>query len=258
MSNSYPSLRSRLHNGEYVSGIWLMTPSLEFAEMVRVAELDFVVIDMEHGLHSLDTVLAQLRVVQGGRTAAIVRIPSHDVSLVARVLDRGADGIMVPKVPNAEVARQLAQASRFPPFGERGLAIRALRASQYGANASYREDSDNNALMIVQIESAEAVENVEVICGVPGIDMAFIGPADLSANLRLEGPDNAEAFAQVVETTAKRVRGAGALFGMMPVGNCTAERMKAAEAQLMVVGSDIGIMSSGLAAHVRQHGTQGY
>lgn len=251
------SLRSRMKAGERVSGIWLMSPSVEFAELVRHVGLDFVVIDLEHGLHSLDSMTAVLRGLEGGKTSAIVRVPNHDPSLIARVLDRGADGIMVPKVPNAAIARQVADAARFPPTGTRGLAIKAIRASGYGHRETYREGSDEATLVIVQVETGEAVKGAEAIANTPGVDMVFIGPSDLSADLRLEGPDNAEAFATIVDDLSRRLRDTGRFVGAMPAGSGTPERLAANGVQLIVLGSDIGIMNAGLLGQLqllRSHG----
>lgn len=239
-------LSTRLREGGVFVGLWLMTPSLSFGELVRGAGIDFVVIDLEHGLHTLDTLVDMLRCVQGGRTAAIVRVPSHDPTLVSRVLDRGADGVMIPRVDDRETACRMAAAARFPPQGTRGLALRALRASGYGAEADYRSRSDRDALVIVQLESRQAIDRAVSIGSAPGVDLAFIGPADLAADLGLEGLDNQDEFRGLVDSKIEELRKAGVTVGTVPYGGHDARTMARAGVQLLITGSDIGIMSAGL------------
>lgn len=239
-------LSKKLRDGAACVGLWLMTPSLEFGELVRTSGIDFVVIDLEHGLHTLDTLLDMLRCVQGGRTAAIVRVPSHDHTLVSRVLDRGADGVMIPRVDDRETAIRVAAAVRFPPNGERGLALRALRATGFGVEDDYRARSDREVVVMVQLESRTAIEDAIAIGGAPGVDLAFIGPADLAANMRLEGPEHKEEFRKLVDGKIGELHEAGIRVGTVPFGDHDVRSLVEAGAQLVVAGSDIGIMSNGL------------
>lgn len=251
-------LKERLSQGEFLTGLWLMTPSLAFAELVREARIDFVVIDLEHGMHTLDTLLPTLRCVQGGCTAAIVRVPSHDHTLVSRVLDRGADGVMIPRVDDRQTAARMAAAARFPPHGERGLALRALRASRYGAEMDYRATSDRDVIVMVQLESRQAMEDAVGIGSAPGVDMAFIGPADLSANLGLEAPDRQAEFRALVDAQITALRSAGVRIGTVPFGTHDSRSLREAGVQLVVGGSDIGIMATGVRQFRAQSAGQAY
>lgn len=251
-------LHQRLREGDCCTGLWLMTPSLAFAELVRGAGIDFVVIDLEHGMHTLDTLLPTLRCVQGGRTAALVRVPSHDPTMVSRVLDRGADGVMIPRVEDSETAMRMAATARFPPNGERGLALRALRASGYGAVEGYREESDSEVLVVVQLESRKAIDDAIAIGSAPGVDLAFIGPADLAANLRLEGAGRQAEFRALVDGKMAELRGAGIRVGSVPFGGHDARSLRDAGAQLLVTSSDIGIMSAGVAQFQAQSSGEAY
>lgn len=239
-------LSAKLREGGVCVGLWLMTPSPVFGELVRGSGVDFVVIDLEHGMHTLDTLIDMLRCVQGGRTAAIVRVPSHDHTMVSRVLDRGADGVMIPRVDDRETAIRMAAAARFPPHGERGLALRALRATGYGADAGYRARSDRDVVVMVQLESQRALDDAVAIGGAPGVDMAFIGPADLAANMGLEGPQHQDAFRTLVDGKIRELRAAGIRVGSVPFGGHDVGSLAKAGAQLVIAGSDIGIMSAGV------------
>lgn len=239
-------LSNKLRSGGVATGLWLMTPTPVFGELVRGSGLDFVVVDLEHGSHTLDTLVDMLRCVQGGQTAVITRVPSHDPTLVSRVLDRGADGVMVPRVDDRETAIRMAAAARFPPHGERGLALRALRATGYGAEADYREQSNRDVIVMVQLESGKALDEAVAIATAPGVDMAFIGPADLAANLGLEGPEHQDELRYLVDEKVRELRRANVMVGTVPYGGHTTHTLADAGVQLFITSSDIGIMSAGL------------
>ncbi len=250
-------LSRKLRDGAMCVGLWLMTPSKEFAELVRETGMDFAVVDLEHGLHTLDTLVDMLRCVQGGRTAVVVRVPSHDHTLVSRVLDRGADGVMIPRVDDRETAIRMAAAARFPPHGERGLALRALRATGYGTEPDYRTRSDREVVVMVQLESRRAIEDAVAIGSAPGVDLAFIGPADLAANLGLEDAGHKSAFRSLVDGKIGELRKAGIRVGAVPYAGHDVASLADCGVQLVIAGSDIGIMSSGLrdfCANIRGEG----
>lgn len=251
-------LSNKLRSGGVVTGLWLMTPTPVFGELVRRSGLDFVVVDMEHGAHSLDTLVDMLRSVQGGTTAVIARVPSHDPTIVSRVLDRGADGVMVPRVEDRETAVKMAAGARFPPHGERGLALRALRASGYGTEADYRDRSDREVIVMVQLESGKALDHAIAITTAPGVDMAFIGPADLAANLRLEGAEHQNEFRNLVDEKIRELRRANVLVGTVPYGGHTPRSLTEVGVQLFITGSDIGIMSAGLKQFCVQSASETY
>lgn len=244
--------RRKLEAGQPVTGLWMMTASPVFGELVRRDGLDFVVVDMEHGAHTLDTLLDLLRVIQGGETAVFVRVPSHDPTLVSRVLDRGADGVMVPRVDDPETAAAMASAARYPPHGTRGLALGALRASKYGADQGYRDRSDREVLVMVQIESRQALDNAEAIAAAPGVDMLFFGPTDLAANMRMEEPADLEAYRALVDGRIRALCAAGIRVGTITFGGHTVGSLAALGTSLVVNNSDIGIMNAGMASYLEQ------
>ncbi|MFN0105176.1 MAG: HpcH/HpaI aldolase family protein [Bryobacteraceae bacterium] len=174
---------SQLAQGETLMGSFLSTGYPVNTELMGNAGFDFLIIDLEHGMGSESDILSQLHALQGTPAIPVVRVESHEKQRVHRLLDLGVQGIMFPRVDNAGQARACVAAMRYPPDGARGVAT-IVRAANYGTNYNeYRADSAANLLPIIQIESAEAVKNVEEIAAVDGVGVLFIGPMDLSTSL---------------------------------------------------------------------------
>ncbi|RBP38093.1 2-dehydro-3-deoxyglucarate aldolase/4-hydroxy-2-oxoheptanedioate aldolase [Roseimicrobium gellanilyticum] len=157
-------------------GTWLQTGSSIVAELADACGFDWLLIDLEHGCGTDMTVLPQLQVIR--RAAAIVRVPTAQPDLIARALDWGAAGIMVPMVSTAEKAEACVRAMHYPPRGDRGLAG-MVRAYRYGL-----EKEPATPHFFAQIETIEAVKNARAIAAVEGVDVLFVGPMDLQLNLK--------------------------------------------------------------------------
>jgi 2-keto-3-deoxy-L-rhamnonate aldolase RhmA len=235
------SLKSKLQQGKMIGGAWMMTVNPAYAEIASAVGLDFVVIDMEHGAIALADLPGILRSFSR-ETSAIVRVPSADPSLIARVLDRGAHGVMVPRVESVETALEISRAAKFPPHGDRGLALPALRASAYGTNTEYRSAANADTLMIIQLESANAINLALEIGGLPEVDLVFIGPTDLSANLQLEGQDNFAAFNQIIDGVLAKCKSAKIPVGIIPFAGRTVPDLKKLGFQMIVAGSDVAFL----------------
>lgn len=160
-------------------GTWLSLGSSVVAELAADSGFDWMLIDLEHGCGSEAAVLPQLQAIRGSESAAIVRVGAPHADLIARVLDWGADGIMVPHVSSVAEAEVCIRAAHYPPRGRRGMA-RTVRASGYGLRSP---DISQPPLLIAQIETIEAVENARDIAKVEGVDVLFVGPADLQFDL---------------------------------------------------------------------------
>jgi len=159
-------------------GTWLQTGSPTIAELADASGFDWLLIDLEHGWGTEASVLPQLHVIR--RAAAIVRPGTPSPDLIARVLDWGASGIMVPHVSTVEKAEACVRAMRYPPRGDRGLAY-MTRCHGYGLSHA---PLDKAPLFFAQIETLEGVQNARAIAEVDGVDVLFIGPADLRLNLQ--------------------------------------------------------------------------
>jgi 4-hydroxy-2-oxoheptanedioate aldolase len=161
----------------------LQIPSPDLVEIIGLAGFDFVMLDGEHGA-ALTELPALLRACDVAGVTSIVRVPSHERSVLLPPLELGAGGVQVPFVNTPEQARAIVREVKFPPHGERGLSV-ITRAARYGFvdSRKYRRDANRETLLIVQLESREATANAEAIAAVPGVDGIFIGPADLAQSL---------------------------------------------------------------------------
>ena len=178
-------VRQRVKNGEPTIGCFLGLGSPTVAEMMGLAGMDWLVVETEH--NALDSAEIQQMLMAIGNTGAvpIVRVPNRDQVFIQRALDMGAMGILVPGVRTAEEARAIVSYTRFPPSGVRSWG--PLRASAYTLdNDDYLERANDNILISLILETKDAVENLDEICAVPGVDVLTIGPWDLSLELGLD------------------------------------------------------------------------
>lgn len=164
-------------------GTWVKIPAMESMELVALAGFDFVVIDLEHSAMSIESAYRQIGVALFAGVAPIVRVPSLDAGVVQRILDAGAEGIMVPHVDTVEQARAAASAVRFAPLGTRGVG-NTSRAGAWGAVSrdEYLRYGQEEVVLITQIESSLAARNAGAIAAVDGVDALLIGAADLSTS----------------------------------------------------------------------------
>lgn len=209
------NIKKRLKQGEIVNGCWLNLGSSLTAEIVGLSGFDWVLIDLEHGAGSEKDVLSQLQALESTPTTAFVRVESADAARISRVLDMGAAGVMCPKVNNAEEAKKVINGIHYPPFGNRGVA-KMVRATGFGVNFDqYYAESKENILGIIQIETVEALKHLDEIAAVEGVDVLFIGPADLSMELGIFGQFNNPIFLDAVKNIVNAAKNAGKATGIL-------------------------------------------
>ncbi|BDO42734.1 aldolase/citrate lyase family protein [Cellulomonas sp. NTE-D12] len=169
--------------GRPALGTWVKLPAMESVELMALAGFDFVVIDLEHSAMSIETAYRQIGTALMSGVAPIVRVPALDAGIVQRLLDAGAEGIMLPHVDTVEQARTAAAAMRFPPLGTRGVGSTG-RAGAWGAlpRAEYLRYGQEEVVLIAQIESAAAARAAGDIAAVDGVDALLVGAADLSTS----------------------------------------------------------------------------
>jgi 4-hydroxy-2-oxoheptanedioate aldolase len=206
-AHNMKSIRQRVLKGELMAGTFLNLGSSLTAEMAGQAGFDWVLVDLEHGGGGRQELLLQLQALESTPAATLVRIAWNDPVMFKRVLDLGADGIMVPYIQSAEEARKAAAAMRYPPAGIRGVAA-MNRAAAFGPGFDdYFKAANSDLLTIVQIETGATLEHLDEIAAVEGVDVLFIGPLDLSVSLgvpkQFSHPTVRAAFAKVVNAARK-------------------------------------------------------
>jgi len=180
------SLKTKLKKHELALGGWVMVGHPASAEIMARSGLDWVCVDLEHTAIDINTAENLIRAIEHGGAAPMVRLTNNDANLIKRVMDSGATGIIVPMVRTAEEMQQAVDALYYPPRGKRGVGL--ARAQKYGADfEGYKKWLEKEAVCIAQIEHIDAVNNLEGILAVPGVDGYFLGPYDLSASMGLAG-----------------------------------------------------------------------
>jgi len=207
-------------------GTWIKIPAMEIMELVALAGFDFVVIDLEHSSISLESAYRLIGTALHTGVAPLVRVPGLEAGVVQRVLDAGAEGVMVPHVDTVEQARAAVSAVRFPPLGARGVGSTS-RAGAWGAlpRADYLRYGQREVVLIAQIESASGVRHAGAIAAIEGVDALLVGAADLSVS---EG--RTESDPAVVALIAQAVD-AGRAAGV-PVGNAGGATVASVRASL--------------------------
>ena len=215
-------LKQKLLAGRPAFGVSVMFPSPHALDMVGRLGFDWVLIDCEHGSISLESVELMVMAAEAAGVTPIVRPPVNSAEAVLQVMDRGAMGVQVPHVNTAHDARRAVAAVKYHPMGDRGLAA-GVRAASYGYDmsmADYAESANDQTLVCVQIEEAEAVDNIDEILTVDGVDVFFVGPSDLSQSLGFPGRPDAPEVRGVIDRTFESIVAAGKLPGS--AGNATA------------------------------------
>ena len=196
-------------------GLWLSMADPYLAEVSATAGFDWLLIDGEHAPNDLRSTLAALQAVAPYSSQPVVRAVAGDVPLIKQLLDIGAQNLLVPMVDTAEQARALVSATRYPPLGIRGVGSAVGRASRWSARADYLNKADDEVCLLVQAETVTALNNLQAICAVDGVDGVFIGPADLAASMGHRGkpghPEVQAAIEQAMKTIIASVKAAGTL-----------------------------------------------
>ena len=208
MAAPHNRLKSRMAAGDRLRGIWVSSGADTVAEALSLVGFDWLLIDTEHGPIEAGGALGMLRAAGLGDADCVVRVAWNDAVLIKRVLDLGAQTLMVPFVQNAEEARAAVRAMRYPLGGVRGSAG-ITRAGRYGMASDYLTTANDQMALIAQVETAEALACIDEIAAVDGVDGVFIGPSDLSASMgHLGNPDHPEVVAAIAEA-ARKIRAAG-------------------------------------------------
>lgn len=244
MNNQVPVnlFKQAIREGRPQIGLWSSLCSNLAAEVIAGSGFDWILVDTEHAPNELPMVFNQLQALAGGTAAPVVRPAWNDMVLMKRLLDIGAQNLLIPYVQTAEEARAAVASTRYPPRGVRGVAVSA-RGSRYGRMKDYYQRIDDEICVIVQIETQRALENIEAIAAVDGIDGLFIGPSDLAADLGHLGETNHPEVRAAIENALNRIRKTGKASGILAPIEADARHWLSFGCVVLAVGSDIGLLA---------------
>jgi 4-hydroxy-2-oxoheptanedioate aldolase len=235
-------LKRALREGHTQIGLWSSLSSHITVEVIAGSGFDWVLLDTEHAPNELAMVHSQLQAMEGGTASAVVRPTWNDQVVLKRLLDIGVQSFLVPFVQNAEEARRAVAATRYPPDGVRGIAV-TMRANKYGRVKDYVQRVHEELCVIVQIETREAVSNIEAIAAVEGVDGLFIGPSDLAGDLGHLGDNRHPDVRVVIEDAVARMQAAGKVAGILAPVEADAHHWLDKGCRFVAVGSDVGVLA---------------
>ena len=238
------AFKAALARGELQIGLWSSLCGNIPAEIISRSGFDWIVIDTEHSPNEPPDVLAQLQAMQTGTAMPVVRPAWNDPVLIKRLLDIGTMAVLVPFVQNADDAKKAVAACRYPPAGIRGITMSG-RGSHYGRVPDYVKRADGQICVLVQIETGEALRELDAIASVEGVDGVFIGPADLSASLgHIGNPGHPEVQA-AIRDAVQRLTALGKPAGILTPSEADERRYIEWGYRFVAVGSDLGILVKG-------------
>ena len=239
------SFKSKLAEGQPLVGLWLALASNFTAEICARAGFDWLLIDLEHGPNTMQTALSQIQAIAPFAVEPILRVPAPDAVAIKQYMDLGYTTLLVPLVDDADQARAMAKAARFPPHGTRGIASGTARAAGFGQQADYLHTANADVTLIVQIETVGAVANIAEILAVDGVDAIFVGPNDLAAALGHIGNSGHAEVQQAIATVKAAADKAGKPVGIFGQSEEDAHRRMAEGFAFVSAGADIGLLVTG-------------
>lgn len=243
-------MKAKLAVGETVTGFMVTMPSVAMAQILATSGADFLILDMEHGPIDIATVHAMVAATQGTAATPIVRIPSLEPWLAKQVLDTGAMGINFPMISTADMARASVTALRYPPEGARGLAP-SYASIRWGLPfPDYIHVANREIVNIVTIEEPEAIDRLDEILAVPGIDVVAIASFDLSMALGVPGQMDHPELKTLVATAEARVLRAGIPMAGVALTREAARAKRAAGYRMFLAGFDVAMVEASASAAV--------
>ncbi len=236
--------KARLLAGETLSGLWMSLASPIAAEALSLVGFDWLLFDTEHTPVDVAAVQPLLQAAAVGTAGAVVRPAWNDTVLIKRVLDMGAQTLLVPFVQTVEEARAAVAATRYPPFGVRGVSA-MTRAGRYTLAPDYFSVANAEICVLVQIETGEALGRLEEIAAVEGVDGVFIGPSDLAASMGHLGQPGHPEVQAALQAAAHRIAAAGKAPGILATNATDAKRYRDWGYRFVAGAVDLGILLRG-------------
>ena len=231
--------KAALANGQRQIGFWLSMADAYLAEVSATAGFEWLLIDAEHAPNDVRSILAQLQAVAPYSAEAVVRPVNGDPALLKRLLDIGARNLLVPMIDTADQARACVAAVRYPPHGIRGVGSAVGRASRWSSRTDYLDIADSEICLLVQAETVTALDNLEAICAVDGVDGVFIGPADLAASMGHRGKPGDPEVQNAIEAAMRTIIASGKAAGTLTSDPVLARRYLELGCTFVATGVDI-------------------
>ena len=236
------TFKHNLAAGKLQIGLWSSLCSNVAAEIIGDSGFDWILLDTEHSPNEIPELVGQLQGLQASPTTPIIRPAWNDAVLIKRCLDIGAQSLLLPYVQNVAEAKAAVAATRYPPHGIRGVSV-AARASRYGRTPGYLGKANDEICVLVQVETGEAMKNLEAIAAVDGVDGVFIGPSDLAASLgHLGNPQHAD-VQKAIKDAVDRLTKVGKPAGMLTGNEEEAKRYIEWGYKFVAVGADVGLLA---------------
>ena len=230
-----------IKDGRKQIGLWVSLTSNYSAEVVAGAGYDWLVVDMEHSPNDMASVLSQLQAIKPYSTS-VVRPPWNDTVMIKRVLDSGAEGLLLPMVQTVEEAEAAVAAASYPPRGVRGVAG-GVRGAGFGRIKDYAARAEEETAVIIQLETVAALEQAVEIGTVDGVDGVFFGPADISADMDMMGQTMAPEVWDKIWAAARKLIDAGVPVGTLVLDTAFATKLLNDGFTFVAVGTDVSLLA---------------
>jgi 4-hydroxy-2-oxoheptanedioate aldolase len=236
------AFKHALAAGKLQIGLWSSLCSNIAAEVISDSGFDWILLDTEHSPNEIPDLVGQLQAVQRGTATPIIRPAWNDAVLAKRCLDIGAQTLLFPYVQNVDEAKRAVASTRYPPDGIRGVSV-AARASRYGRVPGYLGKANSEICVLVQVETRSALDQLEAIAKVDGVDGVFIGPSDLAASLGHLGNPQAPEAQKAIQDAGKRLKAIGKPAGILTGNEEEARRYIGWGYLFVAVGADVGLLA---------------
>jgi 4-hydroxy-2-oxoheptanedioate aldolase len=246
------AFKQALREGKLQIGLWSSLCSNIAAELISESGFDWILLDTEHSPNEIPDLLSQLHAVQRGTATPIVRPSWNDTVMVKRILDIGAQALLFPYVQSPEEARRAVAATRYPPQGVRGVTV-VGRASRYGRVPGYLTKANDEICVLVQVETRSALDQIEAIANVEGVDGVFVGPSDLAASLGHLGNPQAPDVQKAIEDAGRRLKAIGKPAGILTGVDEEIRRYIGWGYQFVAVGADIVLLRNAADATAKRY-----